>query len=154
MIIHKDELMHKVHQSNIPFKDEVFYLISTLKENEIEFRRVNDGDLFADKFLRGNYLIEFPTDDIFFQDKFCNENPDFLETGYFTYVEANRGLNAICPGLDKNLNVVFCVIHSYHPGYPKSMKLKRKSIYSTLLLCIQGKQHPKSDIKYKRNTNG
>lgn len=111
--IPKDELLHKVYQSNIPFKDEVFYLISTLQENEIEFRRVNDGYLFTDKFFRGNYLIEFPTDDIIFQDKFCKEYPDFMETGYFAYFEANSGLNAICPGLDQNLNVVFCVIHPY-----------------------------------------
>lgn len=113
MIIRKDELMHKVYQSNIPFKDEVFYLISTLKENEIKFRKVDDGDLFRDKFMRGNYLINFPTDDIIFQDKFCKENPDFMETGYFAYFETNSGLNAICPGLDQDLNVVFCVIHPY-----------------------------------------
>lgn len=57
--------------------------------------------------------------------------------------------------LNEHNEVLFLIIISVQLNdYSKSMKLKRKSIYSRLLSCIQGKQHPKSDIQYQRNTNG
>lgn len=113
MIVQKKELVEKVLKSEIPFKDEIAYLLSTLKNYDIEFRKINEGDLFREKFLMLSYLIEFPPDDIIFQENFCKNNPEFLDEGYFSYFEVNSGLNAICPGLDKNLNLVFCVIHPY-----------------------------------------